>query len=68
METKELQVALNTLGFRCLISGSIDAATADALTEFQRNYRLTVTGMADEQTIEAIQRLKHAWLGKDCLV
>ena len=68
MDIRVMQLALTTLGFRCQLSGVLDEGTAKALMAFQRNYRLEQTGVADGETIDAIQRLRHAWLGKDFLV
>jgi len=63
-----LQLALNALGFRCEMDGELSDTTVAAISEFQRNYRLPVTGQPDAETLEVIARLKHAWEGKDYLI
>ncbi|MDR2956810.1 MAG: peptidoglycan-binding protein [Coriobacteriales bacterium] len=62
---RELQTALSALGFDCLINGELDQATRLAIEDFQRNERLAVSGEPDDETIAAIERLRHAWEGKD---
>jgi len=63
-----LQQALNTLGFLCQPDGQMGEKTVAALLDFQRNNMLPMTGQADEETVEALKRLRHAWEGKDYLV
>jgi N-acetyl-anhydromuramyl-L-alanine amidase AmpD len=62
-----LQRALCTLGFRCHINGKLDSETELALTEFQSNVQLPISGQPDLATLDALRRLRHAWEGKDCL-
>ncbi|MCL1879908.1 MAG: peptidoglycan-binding protein [Actinomycetia bacterium] len=63
-----LQQALNALGFRCRPDGLMGERTAAAIRDFQRNSMLPTTGQADEATRDAVERLRHAWEGKDYLV
>jgi hypothetical protein len=61
-----LQGALNVLGFAC---GSPDGIfgpfTERAVGEFQSNVGLPRDGIAGPETVRAIERLHHVWLGKD---
>ena len=49
-ELTGVQARLANLGFACPVSGSLDAATRDALRTFQATCRLPVTGEADDAT------------------
>jgi len=62
-----LQRALCTLGFRCHINGQLDSETELALTDFQSNVQLPISGQPDLATLDALKRLRHAWEGKDYL-
>jgi len=61
MDTRTLQIALATLGFNCPVDGIFNAATAAALRDFQRNLDLPISGEADTASIDALERLRHAW-------
>ncbi|AEB06330.1 Peptidoglycan-binding domain 1 protein [Coriobacterium glomerans PW2] len=64
-DVRELQTALNTLGFSC---GSADSHfgphTEAALQQFQENVGLFADGMAFQDTFSYIDRLRHVWKGK----
>jgi len=64
MDTRTLQIALATLGFGCPVNGEFDEATAAALRDFQRNMDLPISGEADDLSVNAIRRLRHAWEAK----
>ncbi|MDI6843494.1 MAG: peptidoglycan-binding protein [Anaerosomatales bacterium] len=61
-----LQTALNVLGFPCgEIDGIFGPSTEQAVREFQFNVGLPADGVAGDETLRAIQRLRHAWQGRD---
>jgi peptidoglycan hydrolase-like protein with peptidoglycan-binding domain len=65
-DVRQLQDALNVLGFTCGDSdGIFGAHTERALREFQVNTGIDSDGIAGSLTFEAIQRLHHVWEGKD---
>lgn len=65
-DVRELQNALNALGFTCGIDdGIFGANTERALREFQANTGIDPDGIAGSWTFEAILRLRHVWEGKD---
>ncbi|WP_375499405.1 peptidoglycan-binding protein [uncultured Nostoc sp.] len=56
-QVKELQVRLRQLGyFNTAATGNIGPMTREAVTRFQRNYRLPVNGIANAQVLEAVRR------------
>jgi len=56
-QVKELQVRLRQLGyFNTAATGNIGPMTREAVTRFQRNYRLPVDGIANAQVLEAVRR------------
>lgn len=61
-----LQSALNVLGFPCgEVDGIFGPCTERAVREFQFNAGLPVDGVAGDETIRALERLRHVWAGKD---
>jgi len=64
MDTRTLQIALATLGFSCPVTGVFTDLTAEALRDFQRNMELPANGRPDAASIEALERLRHAWEAK----
>ena len=62
-----LQSALATLGFSCSADGIFGAHTERAVREFQQNAGLSSDGIVGHSTFSAIDRLRHAWEGKDLL-
>ena len=65
-DVRELQSALNALGFACGEADGIFGAFAEhALREFQRNAGLPADGIAGADTVRAIMNLRHVWEGKD---
>lgn len=62
-----LQAALAALGFSCLPDGIFGASTERAVREFQENAGIGGDGIVGDSTFSAIQRLRHAWEGKDQL-
>jgi len=64
MDTRTLQIALATLGFICPVTGDFSDQTAVALRDFQRNMGLAINGCPDAASIEALERLRHAWEAK----
>jgi len=65
MTIREVQTALNILGFRCEITGIEDPETKAALADFQANMQMTVSALLDDETLAAIARLRHAWEGRE---
>nr|WP_267871586.1 peptidoglycan-binding protein [Nostoc sp. CHAB 5715] len=56
-QVRELQVRLRQLGyFNTAATGNIGPMTREAVTRFQRNYRLPVDGIANAQVLEAVRR------------
>ncbi|MEH2437186.1 MAG: peptidoglycan-binding protein [Nostoc sp.] len=56
-QVKELQVRLRQLGyFNIAATGNIGPMTRDAVTRFQRDYRLPVNGIANAQVLESVRR------------
>jgi N-acetylmuramoyl-L-alanine amidase len=49
-----VQARLSGLGYACRVTGSMDPATSEALSEFQRRNRLEVTGSLDDPTRAAL--------------
>ena len=64
-DVRELQGALNALGFSC---GEADAIfgpfTERAVREFQANTALLADGIAGPDTFRAVKSLRHAWADK----
>ncbi|MDR2491941.1 MAG: peptidoglycan-binding protein [Coriobacteriales bacterium] len=63
-DVETLQHALAVLGFFCSTDGIFDASTEDAVRDFQRNMALVDNGIVGHETVQAIERLRHAWDGK----
>lgn len=64
-DVRTLQERLNILGFSCgEPSGYYDAFTETAVRQFQENVGVLSDGMAFQDTIDAIERLRHVWAGK----
>lgn len=56
-QVRELQVRLRQLGyFNTAATGNIGPMTREAVTQFQRNYRLPVDGIANAQVLESVRR------------
>ncbi|HYX13242.1 MAG TPA: peptidoglycan-binding protein [Nostoc sp.] len=56
-QVKELQVRLRQLGyFNTAATGNIGPITREAVTRFQRDYRLPVDGIANAQVLESVRR------------
>ncbi|MDR0308481.1 MAG: peptidoglycan-binding protein [Coriobacteriales bacterium] len=64
MDLWTVQAALATLGFNCQVSGNMDADTASALRDFQRNMSLKMTGQPDRETIDNLDNFRHTWENK----
>jgi peptidoglycan hydrolase-like protein with peptidoglycan-binding domain len=65
-DVKELQEALNTLGFSCGYADEIFGAfTEHAVREFQRNSGQPDDGIVGPDTVRALDSLRHVWEGKD---
>ena len=62
-----LQTALAALGFPCSTDGIFGGHTERAVREFQRNAGIDSDGIVGNSTFAAIERLRHAWEGKDPL-
>lgn len=68
-DVRELQRALNTLGFACGVDdGYFGPHTEAALQQFQENVGLFADGMAFQDTFAYIKRLHHVWEGKPSVV
>ena len=64
-DVRELQRALNTLGFACgPDDGYFGPHTEAALQQFQENVGLLADGMAFQDTFGYIKRLHHVWKDK----
>lgn len=64
-----LQSALNVLGFACgEVDGIFGPCTERAVREFQFNTGLPADGVAGDETLRAVERLRHVWAGKDAAV
>lgn len=63
-DVKQLQTALNALGFACGEDGIFGAYTEDALRKFQLNMGLPSDGIAGAFTYRTINNLHHSWEGK----
>ena len=66
-DVSTLQNALAALGFSCAADGIFGAHTERAVREFQQNAGLSSDGIVGHSTFSAIERLRHAWEGKDPL-
>jgi N-acetylmuramoyl-L-alanine amidase len=63
-DVSELQRSLMSLGFDCgRVNGTYDAATVQAVREFQRNVGLTPDGVCDALTVQALGRLNRRMAG-----
>ena len=68
-DVRELQQALNVLGFACGIDdGYFGPHTEAALQQFQENVGLFADGMAFQDTFNYIKRLHHVWKDKPSVV
>jgi len=63
-DVSELQAALSSMGFACLVDNSFGSETEQALREFQTNMGLLASGIVDAETLSVIARFKHIWEGK----
>lgn len=64
-DVRELQNALNILGFSCgEADGFFGAHTEAAVKSFQEGVGQLADGMAFPETFDAIERLHHVWAGK----
>jgi hypothetical protein len=64
-DVRVLQEALNALGFACgATDGIFGAFTERAVAEFQRNAALPADGIAGDDTVRAINALRHVWVDK----
>jgi len=63
-DVKQLQNALNALGFACNDDGIFGAYTELALRKFQLNMGLPSDGIAGAFTYRAVHNLHHSWEGK----
>jgi len=63
-DVAELQGALSSMGYACVVDTSFGAETEQALREFQTNMDLKPTGILDTDSLGAMLRLKHIWEGK----
>jgi peptidoglycan hydrolase-like protein with peptidoglycan-binding domain len=66
-DVRTLQTALAALGFSCATDGIFGAHTERAVREFQHNAGIGGDGIVGDSTFSAIERLRHAWEGKDQL-
>jgi peptidoglycan hydrolase-like protein with peptidoglycan-binding domain len=66
-DVRTLQTALVALGFSCTADGIFGGYTERAVREFQQNAGIGSDGIVGDSTFSAIQRLRHAWEGKDQL-
>jgi peptidoglycan hydrolase-like protein with peptidoglycan-binding domain len=66
-DVRTLQTALADLGFSCTADGIFGGYTERAVREFQQNAGIGSDGIVGDSTFSAIQRLRHAWEGKDQL-
>lgn len=65
-DVREMQTALNVLGFgSSKADGIFGADTEAALREFQLNVGIPSDGIAGSWTFDAINRLQHVWKGRD---
>ncbi len=64
-DVRVLQTALAVLGFFCPADGIFGAHTEHAVREFQQNAGINSDGIVGDSTFTAINRLRHAWEGKD---
>jgi peptidoglycan hydrolase-like protein with peptidoglycan-binding domain len=62
-----LQTALAALGFSCTADAIFGAHTEHAVREFQQNAGISGDGIVGDSTFSAIERLRHAWEGKDLI-
>jgi peptidoglycan hydrolase-like protein with peptidoglycan-binding domain len=60
-----LQTALASLGFACGLDGIFGPNTERAVRDFQTNVGIEGDGIVGTSTFRAIERLRHAWQGKD---
>ena len=68
-DVRELQQALNVLGFACgADDGYFGPHTEAALQQFQENVGLFADGMAFQDTYSYIKRLHHVWEGKHSVI
>ncbi len=64
-DVRVLQEALNALGFSCGAPDSIFGPfTERAVREFQRNSGQPADGIVGQETVRALEHLRHVWEGK----
>jgi peptidoglycan hydrolase-like protein with peptidoglycan-binding domain len=66
-DVRTLQTALAALGFSCTTDAIFGVHTEQAVREFQHNAGIGSDGIVGDSTFSAIERLRHAWEGKDQL-
>ncbi len=65
-DVRELQEAMNTLGFACgTVDGIFGAFSEHAVREFQRNSGQPDDGIVGPGTVRSLDSLRHVWEGKD---
>jgi peptidoglycan hydrolase-like protein with peptidoglycan-binding domain len=65
-DVRELQEAMNTLGFACGVADGIFGAFSEhAVREFQRNSGQPDDGIVGPDTVRSLDSLRHVWEGKD---
>jgi N-acetylmuramoyl-L-alanine amidase len=68
-DVKELQLALNTIGFNTgTVDGIYGRSTERAVREFQKNYGLTRDGIFGPSMLKALKNLKHILVDKNSRV
>ncbi|MDR2197350.1 MAG: peptidoglycan-binding protein [Coriobacteriales bacterium] len=66
-DVRILQTALISLGFSCAPDGIFGAHTERAVREFQMNAGFKDDGIVGDATWAALNRLRHAWEGRDLI-
>ncbi|MEW6442629.1 MAG: peptidoglycan-binding domain-containing protein [bacterium] len=52
----DVQRSLKALNYSCDCTGKMDAATLEAIKQFQKDHGMTVDGMCTPETMSAIQK------------
>jgi peptidoglycan hydrolase-like protein with peptidoglycan-binding domain len=63
-DVQQLQTALASLGFANNCDGVFGPNTERALRDFQTNMAIEANGICADETVRAVERLRHAWEGK----
>jgi peptidoglycan hydrolase-like protein with peptidoglycan-binding domain len=66
-DVNTLQIALVSLGFSCTPDGIFGVHTERAVREFQMNVGFRGDGIVGDASYAAINRLRHAWEGRDMI-